>query len=167
MTLEELIKLVEGLVAKIEALEKGALEKKPDEDKKDPDLAELEKANKDLQAKLDAVETDKLTAEVTELEEELKAKMLPGQVEKLDAELEKITDLSEKKVALSRINSVTEFPAGHVSKLKTGRRSSGSSEDKLYAERDRQVEERMANYKEDKYTALRKVNSTFDFNREE
>jgi hypothetical protein len=167
MELEELVKLVEGLVTKVEALEQGLMEKKPDEGEKSPDMAELEKANTDLQAKLDAVEEKTLTAEVETLEAEVKEKMLPGQVEKLDAELEKITDLSEKKVALSRINSVTEFPAGRTSKLKAGRRSSGTNEDKLYAERDRQVDERMNNLGESKYTALRKVNKTFDFNRKE
>lgn len=170
MDLEELTKIVEGLVTEVATLKESLVAEKeePEKDKKDdPTIAELEKANKDLQAKLDTVETEKLTAEVETLTTEVMDKADVGQAETMKGELEKITDLSEKKVALSRWNTIIEKPEDKESKLRAGRRSAGSSEDKLYAERDRLVDKRMADFKEDKYTALRTVNETFDFGREE
>jgi hypothetical protein len=165
MELEELTKLFGELVARVETLEKDNQKEaeKPAEDKEADSttanlavVAKLEKSNKDLQAKLDKVESEKLTAEVKTLTEEVTGKMLPGQVEILKAELEKTTDLSEQKVVLSRLNAIIEEPADSERKLKAGRAKSKSKAENFEAA----VKKEMADHGVSRFTAQRTVNDS-------
>jgi len=125
MTLEELIKLVEGLIPRIDALEQGIAKKEADvEGDVAADVTELEKINAELKAKLDKIEKDKLEAEVNSLEKEIVDKIDADQKEKLEAAMKETTNLSEKKVVLSRLNAIIKEPADSERKLKAGRQTS-------------------------------------------
>lgn len=160
MTLEELAKMVEegfkAIGERLEKLEEIVLkEDEPGDDEPTEAVAELQRTIDEQQGKLDTIEEEKLKAEVAGLLENVKKKLTYGEVEKLEEDLGDAVKLSEKKVVLTRLNTVLEDIPETSRKMKAGRAVS-KSEDKFNTD----VSARMKETGEGRFEASRAVLET-------